>query len=153
MYRDRRFKGPIAQFIRDPNYGVQNYVRYVEQNVDTLKKLDHMIVTYEKVRSDTPRSLKTVLEFIGLTLSDDEVGQIAANSTFDRMQAIEREGRYKLDWIGDRKFSGLHSLKMRTGGAESLQEVFTDSDLEFMRRCYETSDIFVKLGYADNQHA
>ena len=145
-YRAKAYDGSISEFIRDPNWGIRNYVDHVEFYSDVMQEVNHMLITYENLRDNTFTTVKEVLEFIDLVLPDAIISEIVDNSTFTKMQKIERENRFNVHYLRSDR-NDPRTWKTRTGGQDRLEDLFDPSDLDFMRSSYESSDMFIKLGY------
>ena len=146
VFRQRSYDRSIGEFIRDPYLGIKNYIEHVEFYFNAYQRVNHMTITYENLQSDTSGILKEVLEFLGLNLPVGAINEIVNNSTFAKMQAIERENRYNVYYLKSNP-SDPRTWKLRTGGKDKLEEYFSPSDLQYIRSRYEDSQPFVKLGY------
>jgi hypothetical protein len=132
-------------FIHSKEFGVVSYVKFVENTVTQLKKYRHCIVRYEELRKDTARELEKILHFIELPLQQKEIDEIVAESTLEKMRDAELSGRFDVEWLSPQKESGAQ--RVRTGGNDSLNSIFSDEDIEFMKNAYCNSRVFNTLGY------
>lgn len=146
-FRERVFEGTLAEFIRDPHHGIDNYVAWVEHYHGALQAVPHLVVTYERLRADTEGELAALLRFVGLPLPPEAVARIVENSSLDRMRELEERRSYDVGWLlsdsGDPR-----ARKVRSGGSEALAESFSGDDLRFLASRYERSQVFARLGYS-----
>ena len=145
-YRLRAHEMELREFIRSEEYGIQAFVGFVEKNMQQLETIAHITVRYEDLRAHTAAQLKRILEFVEMPLSDDHVARIVANSTFEAMRKVEQERRFDVEWL-DPPTSYPRAARIRSGGRERLDELFSPADLDFMRAAYAESGTFRRLGY------
>ena len=146
-YRQRVYnEDNISNFIRDPIFGIKNYIDYVEFYYNEIQPFNHIIVTYEDLRRNTFENLKNILEFSKLSLPDDTIKTIINNSTLEKMKAAEKSNKYKVGWLCNPQ-KDSRAAKARSGGKEKLENLFTPEDLSYLRACYEKSIPFIRLGY------
>jgi hypothetical protein len=146
-YRLRAHEMDLHEFIHSDEYGIHAFVKFVESNVEHLKAFNHITVRYEDLRADTAAQLTRILEFIDMPLSSKEIDTVVRNSTFDAMRNIEQERRFDVEWL-DPPTADPRAARVRSGGKEKLEELFSREDLEYMRSAYGGSKTFQKLGYA-----
>lgn len=144
---DGRYQGDIHEFIRDPYYGIQFYVDYVEFYLNAIKDLRHHIVTYENLKENPRDEFSKILTFCNIDLNDDDIDAIVANSTFEKMQAFEERGKLNPSWIRPAS-SDPRAKKIRSGGGEDVKSQLNEEDLEYIRSVYKDSWAFKQLGYA-----
>ncbi len=153
VYRNHIYNGPINDFIRDPNYGIEKYVEYIEfymKNLAFVKNQNgtkYKIIKYEDLQMNTFDILKQVLMFVDLDLDDKSISCIVENSTFKKMQEIERMNKFKVPWISQFDHNDNRTAKVRNGSNEEVTSYFSKSDLDFINSKYINCKYFTELGY------
>lgn len=147
VFRDAKFTGSISEFVRDPAFGIEVYVRYLEHYLKALEGQKHMLVTYEGLQADTRSVLGQILQFCGINLSEDAVDEIVRASEFQKMQDFERTGRLNPSWLRPAS-SDPRALKLRSGGKDRPGDHLSPDDLAFIHEICGASWALKKLGYA-----
>lgn len=94
--RLKNYEGPISAFIREPGHGLEKVMAF---NLGLARlcsgRADCLMLTYEQLLADTAGELHRVTTFLGHELDPARAALIAADNTFDKMQARERAGDYE----------------------------------------------------------
>lgn len=144
VYRERVFTGTIGDFIRHPHYGIAKFVEFVDFYYPRVLEAPHLIIRYEDLRADTHGVMGKVLEFCELDMDPDALDRIVANSSFEKMKALEAHGPFR----GLRRTSAdSRSAKLRSGGADNLDELFSSDDLAHLKAAVTASPGLTSLGY------
>jgi Sulfotransferase domain len=95
------WEGPLKAFLRDPQVGVADLVRYLNSWAPRLKKPGALVLTYEQLRSDPESGFLCLAAHLGIQ-AEPAIARIAlSQASFEKMSAVERrvgiEG-YDYDW-------------------------------------------------------
>ncbi len=152
VYRDKTFKdADISEFIRDKDFGIANYINYIEYYYNCIKENNHLILRYEDLKKNTFSEMKKIFKFLEIELRDDQVRMIVDNSSFTNMKQYELNNKYDIDWLVN-KSKDPRAAKIRMQGKESLNDYFSNDDLDFMKSHYFSLKIFNKFGYCRSSH-
>ncbi len=108
--------GDIEAFLRHPRFGVATACAYNRGWLDYLAtRSPVLVITYEELRAEPERSLRSVLDFIGHTPARP-LAEIIAQSNFESMQRQEQRGALsETAGMGMADLSDPDSAKVRRG--------------------------------------
>jgi len=138
----------VDEFVRDPNFGIQKYVEYVEYYYQSIQGCNHLVVRYEDLINNTASQLGEVLNFLSIPLQESQVNDIVLNSAKEKMREIEEQQLYKVGWLSSSQKGDENRFKVRSVKKELPEDYFDDESLQYMREVYGQSQVFQKLGYA-----
>jgi hypothetical protein len=99
--QDFSWEGPLSAFVRDPNVGVADLVRYLNSWAPRLGKPGVLVLTYEQLRSDPETGFQRLAAHLGIRTESAIARAALSQASFERMRDIERrvgiEG-YHYDW-------------------------------------------------------
>ncbi len=99
--QDFSWEGPLSAFLRDPDVGVADLVRYLNSWASRLQKAGGLVLTYEQLRSDTETGFLRLAAHLGIQAESTVARAALSQASFERMRDIERrvgiEG-YDYDW-------------------------------------------------------
>jgi Sulfotransferase domain len=99
--QDFSWEGPLRAFLRDPQIGIADLVRYLNSWAPRLERPGALVVTYERLRSNTETDFLRLAAHLGIR-ADRAIARVAlSQASFERMRDVERrvgiEG-YDYDW-------------------------------------------------------
>ena len=99
--QDLSWQGPLKAFLRDPQVGVGDLVRYLNSWAPWLQTPRALVLTYEQLRHDPETGFLRLVAHLGIQ-TDRAVARAAlSEASFGRMREVERrfgiEG-YDYDW-------------------------------------------------------
>jgi hypothetical protein len=99
--QDLSWEGPLDAFLRDPEVGVADLVRYLNSWAPRLQKPGVMVLTYEQLRTDPETGFLCLAAHLGIQ-AEPAIARIAlSQASFENMSDVERrvgiEG-YDYDW-------------------------------------------------------
>jgi alcohol sulfotransferase len=99
--QDFGWKGPLTAFLRDPEVGVADLVRYLNSWAPRLQRPGALVLTYEQLRSEPERGFLRLAAHLGIQ-AERAIARVAlSEASFERMRDVERrvgiEG-YDYDW-------------------------------------------------------
>jgi hypothetical protein len=128
---DRRdlFRGSLAEFLRDPHYGIRKVLTWYgiwERNRGVPREF--RVVRYEDLKRDPQKTLREVLEFIGVTDPDDALVTAAVEfSRFENMKKMEQERRFASSRMHPGK--GSEGNKVRRGKVGGFVDYMSPEDV------------------------
>jgi hypothetical protein len=131
------------------NYG--SWVQHVESWNDPRHPFPVLRLRYEDLLDDTAAALTEICRVFGLERSEAELREAIANSSFERMRAIEerelRERRPGMFYHEGREGSAPNGRRFMHRGKRGLgQELLTAEQIERARDAF--SPLMQRLGYA-----
>ncbi|MCW5877569.1 MAG: sulfotransferase domain-containing protein [Anaerolineales bacterium] len=89
--RQGLFKGSISEFIRDPRFGLERWIRFhnfmqSQRNLDDPKTL---IVSYEELRSKTGQTLEEIIRFADFQVKTKWIADAIEFSSIENMRQLE----------------------------------------------------------------
>ncbi len=107
-----RFRGTLSEFIEDPFKGVARFTRYYNGWVEQLANGRSYVTSYERLATDTPSEVTSILEFLELPVDVSAISRAQADASFGAMQSRERD-----EGITGQKYDRAdpESLRMRKG--------------------------------------
>ncbi|MBN2105720.1 sulfotransferase domain-containing protein [bacterium] len=150
-YREKIYKDPLSEFIKDPLLGIKKIVVFMNRWLDA-KELFHelLIVRYEDLKQNPELVIVKILNLIGETNIDKHKLQTAIqNASLDNMRKMESDGKFKIPWLKPGNKKDKRSFKTRKGMIGDWKNHFSESDIEY------TNQILSKLlspefGYEKN---
>jgi len=129
------FDGSLADYIRDPQLGVHDYIRYVNAWAEELPRRRSMTLSYEELSASPEDPVGRLLSFLSVAVDRPALRASIEASSFDHMQQLERASgipghRY------DR--SDPDALRVRRGEVGGHRHYLDPRDREYIeRRCAE----------------
>lgn len=130
---DRRdlFQGSLSEFLRDPHYGIRKILTWYgiwERNRGVPREF--RVVGYEDLKRDPLKTLRDVLEFIGVTDLDDAlVADAVEFSRFENMKKMEQQRRFESSRMQPGK--GSEGNKVRRGKVGGFIDYMTPEDIAY----------------------
>jgi hypothetical protein len=133
-----RLAGTMSEFLRDPNYGLNSLIRYLNGFAAGLPRHRHLVLSYEELSLNPHPTMTRVLDFLNVVINDAVLERALAASHFEAM----REAELRTGIPGhtyDR--SDPDSLRIRRGKIGNFREHLSDADLLWVqRRCADALD-------------
>jgi hypothetical protein len=132
---------PIFEFAMKPDLGMQRTVDFLNAWAPELEKTrDHLLIRYEDMRREPVRILASILEFMQLHASRDELEQVVAWSSFENMKKMEQSRIFD---NGSRRLmikdpNNPDAFKVRSGKVGGYRDYFNDQELEVIDRLIAT---------------
>lgn len=139
-YRDKSFDGDIHEFVQDPILGIQGIVDYYtvwarERSVTS----EYAVFRYEDMHRDVVREMLRILGYCGVNgISREHVADVANRFTFDRMQRMERDGKFSSKSMSPGDVDKPESYKARSGKIGSYREHLSAADLDYIEKTIRT---------------
>jgi Sulfotransferase domain len=83
------YQGGIKPFLRDPQHGVADYVRYSNRWAERLAAHSHLVTSYERLAADSEQVVLAVLGLFEVRVDRAALAEAVARSRFERMRALE----------------------------------------------------------------
>ena len=115
--QDFSWQGPLKAFLRDPEVGVADLVRYLNSWAPWLQTSRALVLTYEQLRHDPETGFLRLAAHLGIQ-TDRAVARAAlSEASFGRMREVERrfgiEG-YDYDWTDPRRAASVRRKSVAT---------------------------------------
>lgn len=124
----------LFDFVVNPAAGLPKIINYMNSWASALAAHPHsMMVRYEDLRINTASGLQELLEFIGCRVSNDNIEAAVAQSSIEKMRALEHSGSPLVDSgkvVKDR--STNDSYKARRGKSGGYRSDFNSAELELI---------------------
>lgn len=128
--KNGKFSGSMDDFLRDPNLGIEVWIRHVEGwlNRDGLVKIH--FIKYRNLHRDTLGVLSRLYHFFGLSVSPELLQAAIERSSFENMKRMEEE--YK-----QHSFEPNKQFKhVRKGHVSEFYRDLTEAQIVFIeQRC------------------
>lgn len=133
--RLKSYQGDLSAFIRDPRHGIEKIAVF---NLGWLTggpdgAAIHRI-SYEQMMADTEGTLSAIADFVGVTVTPEQVSQAVDNNRFDKMQARERAGNFDARYgpaLRANPSADPEGLKVRRGKVGGFQDDLKEDDIAF----------------------
>lgn len=148
---DQSYQGTLAEFIRDPRYGIEKIARF-NLMWSELKRDDMMVLTYEQLHSDAATNIANVLSFFDIDSSRDDILRAISHNTFTEMQKRELakiSKRLAKTGGGAPNPSGL---KARSGIVGNHKVEFSQEDHAFAESVLGSLDYFRRIAPSMMEH-
>lgn len=87
--QDLSWSGGLGEFIRDPEIGTYDLVRYLNSWADRLARPEVAVVTYEALRAEPERGLIDLADHLGVPCEASTARAALAHASFPSMLAVE----------------------------------------------------------------
>jgi hypothetical protein len=130
------FRGTLSEFIRSDNYGIRKIVRFnriwhAARHVPD----DFLLLRYEDLHVAPRDALRTTLEFMEVTCSDDEpLDRAVKFASFTNMREIERVGNFQSKKLRPGRLDDEESFKVRKGTVGGYVDYLDSDDRAFVDR-------------------
>ena len=127
-----RYQGSLKTFIRDPEQGLADLVRYLDGWAAGLEGHRCHVVSYEAMSADPAGTIRGILGFLDVPCDEAALIHAVKASSFDSMRESEQQsGIPGHDY--DRADS--ESLRMRKGKAGGYHDYLDHDDVAFIESC------------------
>jgi len=87
----KSFSGDLKSFLRDPRGGLARYCQYLNSWAPVVLAGRPLVLTYERLHRETEKTVAGLLDFLGLPLQVEPLREALRLSSFETMQALEKE--------------------------------------------------------------
>jgi Sulfotransferase domain len=119
------FDGDISAFIRDSYFGAANLIEFDRQWRELCRRGLALAVTYEECHSSIETVMRKILDWYELDASDEALRAACADATFQKMHAVERNGKFDEPWLRPRN----GAAKTRRGIVGGYVDFLSAADL------------------------
>lgn len=131
--RDRVYTNGLSSFVRDRHVGIGKIIRFMNMwsaNKDLCSRF--LIVTYEQLHADTAETFDRVVRFLGLPVDRNALDTAVAQSSFERMKRMEREGVLNEPWMRAERTASRDAMKVRRGRVGGYRDVLSPRDIAYV---------------------
>jgi hypothetical protein len=115
------WEGDISTFFRDPYFGAETLHAFREVWHEMVKRRGFLQVTYEQMQADSVATMSQIVQYYGFDVGTAEIERAVAESTFDKMRAVEVSNAFPEDWLRVRRPDA--ALKTRSGRVGSYRDL------------------------------
>jgi len=147
------FSGSIAEFIRDPKYGIEKIIRFnlswLEFYLDA-EHATHRAMSYEQLRASPAQSLSALYEYLAgrQPYPSGLIENVVDKASFSRMQAQERSGELGVKYgsiLTPANASDPESMKVRKGKVGGFVDYMSEEDIAFSNAILHRFDYSKRL--------
>jgi len=132
--REHRFEGDIPHYLRWPRGSFDGMLRYY--NVWAAQRhvpRDFMLVRYEDLHADTPRELRRVAAFVGLSsVADSTIHAVVEHGSFRSMQGREETRPADGTPLAAGRAGDPESFKTRRGRIGGYVDYLSRQDIDWL---------------------
>jgi Sulfotransferase domain len=126
---DRRTIG-MWDFVRHSDIGLLSLIDYLNRWRRNLAHLPRaLMVRYEDLRAEPARELRRIMELMGESFSDQEIGQAVEFGAFDNLRQLESKGFFRQGGLRLRNPNDPESFKVRRAKVGGYRDYFTDEQV------------------------
>jgi hypothetical protein len=126
------YGGTLSEFIRDPYFGAENLREFRDRWSILCGKGVAISISYEDCHLNMKDVLTTILAYYELEATSTAITIAAEAATFEAMQAVERQGEFREEWLRLR----IGAPKMRRGRIGSYREELCEEDIAYLGRIF-----------------
>ncbi|MFN2382739.1 MAG: sulfotransferase domain-containing protein [Gemmatimonadota bacterium] len=132
-HRRGHFAGDISAFLRDPRFGVDKMIRFMNiWEANRTAPREFLLVRYEDMRADPARELERMLLFLGVPVDAERVREAVAFADFPNMRRLEREGYFASTMMRAKDATDEASFKTRKGQVGGYREELSPEDVAYL---------------------
>jgi alcohol sulfotransferase len=126
---ERTFHGTMPEFVRDPDVGIKNNVRYWNTWSEQLLSNGDLTMSYEALRAEPVELFRQMAVHVGLEDDPEAAAEAIRYASIENMRKIElREGIINLDYDQ----SDPEALRVRRAKIGGYGDYLTADDVEFI---------------------
>jgi hypothetical protein len=133
--RRRVYDGPLAEFVRDPRFGIEKVARWNLAWAQLARESAHVaMIAYEQLGGDGPALLGAVARHFGAPRADEALRAAWEHASFDAMRAREVSGEIEQRYrkaLGARTQGDEGSLKVRRGVIGGYRDELSEADVAY----------------------
>lgn len=138
-----KFSGSLAEFTRDPEWGLPDLLGYLESWAPHIDDPDVTVVTYESLKADPVESFGRLVEGLGIEASREELGLALEAASVDRMREVEATSGVGQPQAYD--FEDPNARRVRKAKVGSWREEMDDDTIAVMLAEIEASPLAGEL--------
>jgi len=131
--RRNLFRGSIAEFVRDPHYGVGKIVTYLNiwhDNREVPKGF--LVISYEELKTQPEKALRRCLEFMGVEELDESVVEHAIEyCRFENMKRMEQGKKFRDGRMRPKEEKDPEASKVRKGKVGGYVDYLSPDDIAY----------------------
>ncbi len=137
------FEGPISEFIRNEHFGVRKIVTFYRHwHENRHMPQSFHVVRYEDLHKNPSAILNELLSFLGLThINRDLVHKAVEFASFDNMQQMERQNRFRNPKLAPGTHLDPDSYKVRVGKVGNYNHYLKEADILYVDECVATTAV------------
>jgi hypothetical protein len=134
LKRKLAYEGEIAEYVRSSNRGILKWIAFHNMWHENRQQLaSFQVVCYEALHADTPGTLRTALQAIGLQdIEDRELADAVEFARFDNLRRLEMSGRMRAAALRPKDPSDPDSFKVRKGRVGGHRESLGENDIAYI---------------------
>lgn len=130
----KAFEGNISEFIRSRRFGITKLIEYYNvwyKNQEVPE--DFLLIKYEDLHRDPHKTMKLVLEFIGVNDIETEIIDDAVKfSSFSNMKKMEKNKEIKYKNMQPGNVNDDESYKVRKGKVSGYLDYLSQEDIQYI---------------------
>ena len=128
-----RYRGSIADFIRDPYFGAEPLRRFSLVWRTVAAELPVFTTSYEEMSADTFGQTMRLLDSLEIARTPEQVLRAIEAASLDNMREVERSDSFSEPWL--RLLNG--HPKVREGKVGGHREALTQPDIDYLNHVFE----------------
>lgn len=132
-HRKKRYRGKLSDFVRDPKFGIQRVVSFLNFIATQRNGFEHRWVFYEDLIRDTKAQIVEILKFAGIEVKEELIFEAVEFASFENMKKMERTGQYGEKLSVD-STKDPASFKVRKGIVGAYREEMDIGTIAYARR-------------------
>jgi len=147
--RDANYAGSLVDFVFAEAGGLMTLIRYYNLWAGFLPVAENsLLIRYEDLRARTPEILARLLQHLGHEPDMEIVRKAVEESSFERMQRLERDNRYNRSWLRAGDARDEDSFKVRRGKIGGYTDYLEARQIAEINRLIR-ENLVPELGYRD----
>ncbi len=127
------YRNDLSSFIRDDLLGIPKIVAFMNLWIDHAGDMkDFFLISYEQITRSPLHRFRELLEFIGSTVDSEALKTAVAETSFEKMKRMEREGKIREPWMLTGAKDSDRSMKVRRGKVGGYLEELTAKDIRYL---------------------
>jgi hypothetical protein len=128
------FDGSLTEFIHRQQGGFQTILSYYNIWADNRKvPRGFLLVRYEDMKADPQKSLRQVIDFLGLQIITEKTLQEAVEfASFENMHTMEQQGIFTSGILNPAESDNQDSYKTRKGKVKGYLDYLDDEEIEYL---------------------
>jgi Sulfotransferase domain len=123
----------IFEYMRDPNYGLDHVIGYMNMWVDALASHEnHLLLRYEDLRAAPVAQLRRVAAFLGTEFTDRQFDDAVEFARFDQLKQKELGNFFNNRRLQPRDPANPESFKVRKGKVGGYVDYFTPEEVAWI---------------------
>jgi hypothetical protein len=140
VFRESIYWGTLSDFVREDIVGVRKVVAFMNLWLQHRHIPDgFLLVSYEDLKRDPYESLRTILDFVGVTdHAEAAIARALELSSFENMRKAEQARASASPWLNPGSKPVDKAMKTRKGKVGGYREEMTDDDVAYVDRIIDS---------------